>query len=129
MDSEPLHERTHINAGELVPLTKEQIAGLTLETELLHDGDPLEATKAIFVRALAAAAQTIVNAAVFSDDEKTRVAASRYIIDRVIGKEAPTAEGKDSPMEKLINAVARETAANQRASFSPVIKMNPEKLL
>lgn len=71
------------------------------------------------------AAEIIGELAVNGDKESTRLNASKYIVDRVLGRiqESQAGSGKDEPWSDLFNAVAREPTAEERAAGTKVSRI------
>ena len=75
-------------------------ASLVAETIDGHNGDHLKHAEAIIHDAAPIAAQTIVHIAKFSPVEKVRLDASKYIIERTLGKTGSGDSGTN-PLEDL----------------------------
>lgn len=76
-------------------------------------------TQLVFHRNAARAAQQIVNIAFNGSSDRLRLDASRYVVDRVLGRievKLPAgAEAGKEPWSDLYDAVIREPSASERA--------------
>lgn len=64
------------------------------------------ATKSVFKKNAHIVAQSIVNMAIYSKSERTRLDAGKYVIDRVLGRVGdPILVDDDSPISRFINDV------------------------
>lgn len=81
----------------------------------INDGDYSKAAKRIFEESAPIAAQAITHLALYSVNEKIRLDASRYIIDRCLGRadNTPQGSGEDGDVfDKLLKDVVRDSASN-----------------
>ena len=79
----------------------------------------------VFRDHLPLAAEVICAIAVESDSEKNRLAASKYIVERVLGRtpETSVANQETSPYEALFGSVLREPTADERTSGARVSRI------
>jgi hypothetical protein len=72
------------------------------------------------------AAEIIGELALNGEKESTRLNASKYIVDRVLGRIADSQQGsgKDEPWTDLFNSVAREPTAEERANGTKVSRIS-----
>jgi len=86
------------------------LAGLTAE-RALDDGDDLAASERIFAENAVPAALSLVHLAVHSSNERIRLEASKYVVDRNLGRIGDTdplkALGND-PLVKFLRGVTVE---------------------
>lgn len=85
------------------PLTVEDIQGLEIHHLIQNEETQESATKRIFKDNAIAAAQSIVNIALFSQSQALRLKAASYVVERTIGRiqDAPP-ESADAPIEALV---------------------------
>jgi hypothetical protein len=87
---------------------EEALQNLTAE-RMLDDGDDLAASERIFAENAVGASLSIVHIALYSSNERLRLDASRYIVDRNLGRIGDTdplkAIGND-PLFKFMKAVS-----------------------
>lgn len=91
------------------PLTVEDIESLNFHSEQVRGENKQQGAHRIFQENAVAAAQTIVNLALFSKQEKVRLQAAQYVTDRAIGRiqdnpPAPAADPFTSFLEKMHSA-------------------------
>lgn len=67
-------------------------------------------TRHKFDEAAPAAAQQIINIALWGLDERRKLDAAKYIVDRVLGRigEEKMADGKENPLEAMLGDVVRQ---------------------
>lgn len=80
---------------------------------------------AIFRDNVALAAEIIGELAVNGEKESTRLNASKYIVERVMGRlpDASASTGKDDMFTDLFSSVAREPTAEERANGTRVSRI------
>jgi hypothetical protein len=71
------------------------------------------------------AAEAICAIAVSSENERNRLAASKFVIERVLGRtpDAQLDKGPENPWEALFANVAREPTAEERATGARVSRI------
>lgn len=78
----------------------------------------------IFRDHLGLAAQVICEIAVGSDNERNRLNASKYIVERVMGRIPDSAPEKEQDMwENLFGSITREPTAQERESGARVSRL------
>jgi hypothetical protein len=85
------------------------LASLTDERSITGE-DEVQQTARIFREALPQATQAIVHTALYSDNDKLRLEAARYVVERNLGGLAHVnpATGTDNPWEALLGDVVSE---------------------
>ena len=68
------------------PLSVEDVENLVHQRHVVQEQTPEGAVSSIFRENAAAAAQTVVNIALFGKNERTRLAAAQYVVERVVGR-------------------------------------------
>jgi hypothetical protein len=89
--------------------------------------DTAEATAvAIFRDNAGVCAEIIVDIAVHGENERTRLAASKYVVDRVLGRipEAAPVNGPSDPLQALFGSVLREPTAQERQAGAKVSRLS-----
>lgn len=87
------------------------LASLKDETILMHEGDTLKAATALFKENAANAAQSIIHTALYSDNERVRLDASKYVVERVLGRAGDTTSDPSlDPLQALINEAIEITS-------------------
>lgn len=98
-------------------VTEEEIAALTKVEYKRTSSGAAQAAEDIIARSAIDAAHSLVSLAINASNERTRLAASQYIIDRTCGK---VGEAKDNskinPLDELVMGVIREPSAAERAT-------------
>lgn len=95
---------------------EQALRDLAEEVPILDHGDQRSAARRIFVENAAIAAQSIVNIAIYSPSDRTRLEASRYVIERNLGRLGETTEDIDDPLTSLMaSVVISEEEAISRA--------------
>jgi len=87
------------------------LKSLVAKTMDEHNGDPKKTAELIFNDNVALAAQSLVHSAIHSDNEKIRLDASRYIIERVLGRLGDNKDTTVDPLQELMNE-AMKVAGN-----------------
>jgi len=85
----------------------ERLQELTAE-RLLNDGDDLAGSERIFAENAIPAALAITHMAVFSDNERIRLEAAKYVVDRNLGRIGDTDPLKNvgnDPLYKFLQGV------------------------
>lgn len=83
---------------------EDAIAELALECDAMDLGDPVDTAQTLLKDAAPAAARSITFLAVHSRDEKTRLRAARYIIDKVTENRLV-----DDPFEESLRRMYQDT--------------------
>lgn len=95
------------------PLSESDIDGLVLERELLGESEQSHA-KRIFKEHLVPAAFSIAHIACFSTNEKLRLDAAKYVVERNLGRiQDDPPKQDDDPYEKLLNACLAEASPTE----------------
>lgn len=96
--------------------TDADFEGLAMEQAVYPHEAPEETAQRLFNENAATAAQSIVRLAATSVNERVRLSAAVYVIERVLGKTPTTPTNAKAPWEKLIAAtlVDVESYANRR---------------
>jgi hypothetical protein len=83
----------------------------------------------IFRDHLPLAAQVICDIAVNSDNERNQMQASKYIVERVMGRtpDARVDNGATDPLANIFTDVLREPTADERAQGSRVTRLSTSK--
>jgi hypothetical protein len=89
----------------------EALASLADETLLMDEGDSRATVKRIFREAGPAAAAAVVHVAKFSTNEKNRLQAAQYVVERNIGKIGDD-DLEDDPLAALLGNVVKEEEDN-----------------
>jgi hypothetical protein len=85
----------------------EALASLKSETDIMHDGNPKATADKILTENVAAAASQMIWSALHSPNEKIRMDASKYVLERVLG---PVKDGKpvgEDPLSELLVEAAK----------------------
>lgn len=81
--------------------------------------------QAIFKDHVDLAAQTICDMAVGSESEKMRFAASKFVVERVMGRSPEANQSEQaSPWEQLLGSVAREPSYEERQQGVKVSRLS-----
>jgi hypothetical protein len=98
-------------------LTPEQVSALEQERSAL-DKAPADQAEEIFNDHLAAAALTICKIAIHDEDNKRRLDAAKYVVDRQLGRAVQKIAGlgREDPLVKFLSEV--EAAANDAEQAS-----------
>src|SRR5687767_122720 len=78
-----------------------------------------EEAQRVFLKNAKRAAEQIVEIATKRSTDKVRLDASRYIVDRALGRVVgpdPNGAGKDDPWKDLMGSITREPSAAERAA-------------
>lgn len=84
----------------------EAIAGLVMERRVLGDESQESQARRIFSETAAAAAASICHMAVHGTNERLRLDAAKYVVERVLGKAGDDPFVKN-PVDELINSVTK----------------------
>jgi hypothetical protein len=99
-------------------VSDEEIAALTSVEYKRSGGTAANTAENILAQAAPGAAQSIVNLSLNGNNERVRLSASQYIIDRACGRVGdPREDGKGSPVENLLGAVMREPSGAELEDF------------
>lgn len=98
-------------------LTPEMVSALEQERSTL-DIKPADQAEGIFNDHLAAAALTICKIAIHDEDNKRRLDAAKYVVDRQLGKAVQKVTGlsRDDPLVNFLNEVEAAANAQQQAA-------------
>lgn len=93
-------------------LTVDDVESLTHDYKQVREESDEDATNRIFKENAAAAAQTIANIALFGRNERVRLAAAQYVVERVVGRvqDNPPAP-KDDPFSALRDDLEKAASA------------------
>jgi hypothetical protein len=83
------------------------LEGLVSETIDVHGGDTVKHAEMILHDAAAVAATNIVHTAKYSPNEKQRMDASKYIIERVMGRVGDSKNAGENPLEELLREAVK----------------------
>lgn len=90
----------------------EALAALTSERSLSPDETEEQLTRRLFRENAANAALGIIHIAVHGTNERTRLDASKYVVERVLGKVGDDAyDAEKSPLEALMEGVLQQAEA------------------
>jgi hypothetical protein len=92
----------------------EQLKALVMERTVHDEESQEDLSRRMLREAAPAAASSIVHAAIYGSTEKTRVDASKYVLERVLGP-AGSNVGETNPVRDLLEGLVRdaEQHANQ----------------
>jgi uncharacterized membrane protein YheB (UPF0754 family) len=82
---------------------EDALASLVSRTMDENRGDTKKTAEMIFNDNVALAAQSLVHAAVHSDNERIRLDASKYIVERVLGRLGESKDVAADPLQELFN--------------------------
>lgn len=98
------------------------IEGLKMERSLNPGETDIELTRKLFRESAPAAATAIVHVALYGQNEKIRVDAAKYVVERVLGRPGEENANGRSPLEELMEGVIKQevpegtTAAERHAN-------------
>lgn len=75
----------------------------------IDDGDPAKTAMRIFRENAVMAAHSITWMAIHSPDQRIRLDAAKYTVERIIGKVGDEQVFDDDPIESLLRDIVRET--------------------
>jgi hypothetical protein len=78
------------------------LANLKMERTVNPDEDDNSLTRRLFQQAAPLAAQAIIHVAVHGTNERTKLTAAQYVVDRVCGKPGNDPEMGTSPLERAL---------------------------
>lgn len=105
-------------------VTDEELQAFAQATEQTKAATYEQRTQGIFRQNGALAAAEICNLALGAANERVRLDASKYVVDRVLGRvsESKALEAEGAPWEGVFGAIVREPTAAERAAGKDVTR-------
>lgn len=101
-------------------IADEALASLVTEREVHPDETEEQMTRRLFRENAANAALAIIHTAVHGTNERTRLDASKYVVERVLGKVGDDAyDAEKSPLEALMEGVLKSAEEFTMVAAAP----------
>lgn len=88
------------------------IAGLAMERQMFAEETEETSVRKIFRLNAPAAAAAVVHIALHGSNERLRLDASKYVVERVIGRVGDDVYGETNPVDDFISSVIQYTEEN-----------------